>query len=112
MYTVIYSFSVKSGHLDEFFDGWEGLTKLIYEFEGSLGSRLHKVDALNYIAYAQWPSKEVFDNAGDNLPESADIFRSKMRSACEEVKTLHKMEVVKDLLKSNSLKISPSNRNH
>ena len=102
MFTVIYSFKVKENQVDEFIIGWEGLTKLIYEFEGSLGSRLHKVGELDYIAYAQWPSKMIFDNAGSNLPESADIFRSKMKNACEQIETLHKMEVVKDLLKSQS----------
>ena len=81
MFTVIYSFKVKPNQVEKFIHGWEGLTKLIYEFERSLGSRLHKVGELDYIAYAQWPSKETFDNAGSNLPESADIFRSKMKSA-------------------------------
>jgi heme-degrading monooxygenase HmoA len=100
MFTVIYSFEVKECKVDQFINGWEGLTKLIYEFEGSLGSRLHKVDTLNYIAYAQWPSKEKFDNAGSNLPESAVFFRSEMKESCVKIETSHEMEVVSDLLKT------------
>ena len=39
------------------------MTNLIKLHEGSLGSRLHKQKELHYIAYAQWPSKEIFDNS-------------------------------------------------
>ena len=99
MFAVIYSFKVKSNHVDQFIHSWEGLTKLIYEFEGSLGSRLHKVGELNYIAYAQWPSREKWEKAGSNLPESASDYRSEMRNACERVETSHEMEVVSDLFK-------------
>lgn len=99
MFTVIYSFKVKINQEEKFIQGWKGLTKLIYEFEGSLGSRLHKVGELDYIAYAQWPLKETWKNAGSNLPESAAFFRSEMKNACEKIETLHEMEVVSDLLK-------------
>ena len=100
MFTVIYSFKVKPKQDEKFIHGWEGLTKLIYEFEGSLGSRLHKVGELNYIAYAQWPSKKIWKNAGSNLPESAAFFRIEMKDACEKIETSHEMEVVSDLLKT------------
>lgn len=100
MFTVIYSFEVKEGKVDQFINGWEGLTKLIYEFEGSLGSRLHKVGELDYVAYAQWPTREVWKNAGNNLPESATFFRSEMKESCEKIETSHEMEVVSDLLKT------------
>ena len=100
MFTVIYSFKVKPNLEEKFILSWEGLTKLIYEFEGSLGSRLHKVGELDYIAYAQWPSKETWKNAGSNLPESAGFFRSEMKNSCEKIETSHEMEVVSDLLKT------------
>lgn len=101
MHIVIYKFQVKPNESLAFMDAWEGLTNLIYQFEGSLGSRLHKIDELNYLAYAQWPSKDVFSNAGANLPKSADVFRSKMKDSCDKIETLHEMEVVSDLLKQD-----------
>ena len=98
MYVVLYSFKVKPKQEKEFIEGWESLTNLIYQYEGSLGSRLHKKEALEYIAYAQWPSKNKFENSGGNLPEKANEFRDLMRSSCNKIEIISKVDVVKDLL--------------
>ena len=55
---------------------------------------------LNYIAYAQWPNKLTFDNSGNNLPEEASYYRNRMRSSCEKVVVLEKLEVIADLTKN------------
>lgn len=99
MYVVIYAFELKPNQETKFIESWQGLTSLIYKHEGSLGSRLHKKDALNYIAYAQWPNQRTFDNAGENLPEEANYYRDVMKSACVKFEVLEKLEVVEDLLK-------------
>lgn len=99
MYVVIYQFNVKPQQAETFIKAWEGLTELIYKHEGSLGSRLHKQDEQTYIAYAQWPDKTTFKNSGNNLPGSTDEVRKAMREACESIKTLHELEMVKDLLR-------------
>ncbi|TXG37115.1 antibiotic biosynthesis monooxygenase family protein [Seonamhaeicola maritimus] len=99
MYVVMYSFKVKPKQELAFLDSWRALTKLIYEYEGSLGSRLHKKNALHYIAYAQWPNKTVFEAAGDKLPKEANIYQDLMRISCEEIEVLEKFEVIEDLIK-------------
>ncbi|WP_299108100.1 antibiotic biosynthesis monooxygenase [uncultured Winogradskyella sp.] len=96
---MIYSFLLKPNQEEKFIESWEGLTSLIYKYEGSLGSRLHKKDALNYMAYAQWPNQSAFDNAGGSLPEEANHYRNIMKSTCEKFEVLEKLEVIKDLLK-------------
>ena len=53
------------------------MTNLIKLHEGSLGSRLHKQKELHYIAYAQWPSKEIFDNSVKKLPENFSEIKKK-----------------------------------
>lgn len=98
MYVVLYSFQVKFNQEAPFIEGWQGLTELIYKYEGSLGSRLHKNKRLEYLAYAQWPSKHIFDNSGENLPEKANGFRDLMRSSCHKIEIINQTEVVKDLL--------------
>ena len=100
MFTVIYSFKVKTGQEAIFQKAWADLTKLIYESEGSLGSRLHHVEDDHFIAYAQWPNKERWENAGNQLPTSAKEISKNMKDACDKIETLYKMEVVEDLLKS------------
>ena len=99
MFAVIYSFKVKMGHDQKFIDSWEGLTKLIHEYEGSQGSRLHQMDHHYYIAYAQWPDKATWENSGKKLPAEAEQYRDEMRSACEKITTTHELKVISDLLK-------------
>lgn len=61
MFCVVYEFKVKEGLNLQFESAWAGFTEAIYRVGGSLGSRLHKTDdPQTYIAYAQWPSREVF----------------------------------------------------
>ena len=100
MFIILYRFKVKPNKIDDFKKGWRGLTELIYKHEGSLGSRLHKNNNDDFIAYAQWPSELIFEASGDNLPDVANDFREIMREACDEIEVLHKMIVVEDLLKN------------
>ena len=99
MYIVLYKIIIKPNQEEEFIQAWKELTSLIYKYEGSLGSRLHKKDALNFFAYAQWPDKNTFDNAGGNLPEDANHFRDIMKGSCEKFEVLEKFEIIEDLLK-------------
>lgn len=96
--TIIYSFTVVEGKENEFIACWTALTKLIYEYEGSYGSRLHKVNDNLFIGYAQWPDKETYDKSGNNLPEEANSLRLKMRECCSEIKPVYEMVTVKNLL--------------
>ncbi|MGY6648705.1 antibiotic biosynthesis monooxygenase family protein [Wenyingzhuangia sp. IMCC45574] len=101
MLSIIYKFSVIEDKADAFEDAWEKLTLLFYQYGGSLGSRLHKAEENIYIAYAQWPDEETFNSAGAKLPEEATEIRTKMRASCNAVEVLHKLELVKDLIKEN-----------
>lgn len=84
----------------EFIKSWKQLTQLIYEYEGSLGSRLHKLNDTSYIAYAQWPDRETWKNSGNNLPDSADRIRKTMRDCCTNIEVLYELNSIEDLLKS------------
>ena len=59
MFVYLYKFKVKSGMDAAFRQRWSAFTELIYLERGSLGSRLHKDPAGDFIAYAQWPSREI-----------------------------------------------------
>ncbi|MFL1010631.1 antibiotic biosynthesis monooxygenase family protein [Flavisericum labens] len=97
MYIVLYAFKIKPNQFESFVKSWEDLTNLIYKYEGSLGSRLHKKSESEYVAYAQWPSKEKFESAGGNLPKKAEESRSLMKASCISIEILSKLEVVKNL---------------
>ncbi len=98
MFAVIYSFNIIPEKEDQFIHAWHELTRLIYQHENSYGSRLHREEENRYIAYAQWPDKATWKNAGPKLPPEADPFRRQMRDCCQEIKTLYEMELVDDQL--------------
>ncbi len=99
MFSVIYKFQLKPDKIQQFEENWTELTKLIYEHQGSWGSRLHKSDETNYIAYAQWPDKETWESEWKNMPEQAKEISRKMKEACETNETIFELDVVVDLLK-------------
>lgn len=99
MFSVIYQFDVREGKDLEFIASWKELTKFVFTYEGSLGSRLHKEDENKYIAYAQWPERSKWEHSGKNLPPEADNCRKIMREACHSIETIHTMEMTEDLLK-------------
>ena len=98
MYIVIYEFKVKENNTQKFIDSWKAMTNLLKLHEGSLGSRLHKQKELHYIAYAQWPPKEIFDNSEKKLTENVSEIRKKMTDLCEVIKIAYHLEVEEDLL--------------
>ncbi|UTW61603.1 antibiotic biosynthesis monooxygenase [bacterium SCSIO 12741] len=100
MFAVIYSFEVKPGNDQKLIDAWSGLTDLIYRHEGSLGSRLHHETGNRYLAYAQWPSREGWKEAGANMPAEAEKYRKAMKESCLKIETLHELNPVSDLLQT------------
>ena len=106
MFSVIYKFEVKPNRKDSFEKSWKDLTQLIYSYSGSLGSRLHKKDECNYIAYAQWPNKETWENSSEKLPEKSNEISKLMKESCVSIETLFELELIEDLIKDEpSLKL-------
>ena len=100
MFTVIYTFHIRPKSVNSFKKSWKELTNLIYKYEGSLGSRLHKQSEFHYVAYAQWPDKTTWLNSGSKLPEKANEIKTIMSNSCLQIETLFELDIVEDLLKS------------
>lgn len=102
MFCVIYRFKVKDGLDAQLIDPWEELTELIYHHCGSLGSKLHTSQNANeYIAYAQWPSREAWEADGSaEFKTLASAPRQLMRDACDEIETLFELSPISDMLKN------------
>ena len=95
---MIYSFIIIESKEDVFINAWTELTKLIYEYEGSYGSRLHKINNTLFIGYAQWSDEDAWKQSGGKLPEEASKLRKQMRESCSGIKTEYEMIMVQDLL--------------
>ena len=100
MFIVIYKFEVKKGLEKDFEEEWAALTHAFMDYANGLGSRLHKDDQENYIAYAQWPDQETWKEARAKLPAKAQKLSTKMRARCASFEILHTLNEVKDLLKN------------
>lgn len=97
MYCIIYRFIVKDGCEQRFQKAWAEVTRAYIEFANGMGSRLHKSNGNEYIAYARWPSKEIREKA--ELPNKIKNGPSKeMLDCCETIETLYRLEEIKDLL--------------
>lgn len=98
MFAIIYQFHVKQDQREQFIKAWKELTRLFYAHADSLGSRLHKKDEHTFIAYAQWPDKQTWEDSAQKLPESAKEVRNTMKNSCEKIEILFELDLVEDLL--------------
>jgi hypothetical protein len=80
--SVLYFFDVKEDQEQVFIENWIKLTALIYEYQGSLGSRLHKTEDGRYYRYAMWPNKELWEQDWSNMPHEANKYSDAMSGAC------------------------------
>ncbi len=74
---------------------------------GGLGSRLHRLDDGTHAAYAQWPSRELWQAAQDPTPKQPNPqvqrWQEQMRQAVAETLPITTMDVAEDLLKARFL---------
>ncbi|GJQ62198.1 MAG: hypothetical protein SCALA702_12510 [Melioribacteraceae bacterium] len=99
MFVVIYEFKAKPGLENEFIDAWYEVTRGIYTEMGSLGSRLHSTEtAGKFIAYAQWPDRNVWQKETRFSNQSFVDASEKMKKTMESIKILHELDVLSDYL--------------
>lgn len=96
MFVVIYSFKIKLEEKAVFFKVWREMTMAIRENCGGLGSRLHQKSDSEYIAYAQWPDENTFNNA--LFPKQFEELKSKLKNTTKSISILHKLKMIDDLL--------------
>jgi hypothetical protein len=98
MFSVIYTFYVKPGAENDFVKAWSALTELFKVHAGSGGSRLHKASNGNYVAYAQWPDRQTWEQAAEKLPVEAGPIREKMRKSCRSIGTQFELDTIVDFI--------------
>lgn len=101
MFAVMYRWQVVPGLEAQFEAGWRRGTERIAAEFGGWGSRLHRMNAGVYIAYAQWPDKATWSRAMEaRMRHSDDEARAMYREAIVPgtFETIAQGEVVADLL--------------
>ncbi len=98
MFCVLYKFTVKPHHDEPFRQHWLLVTQWYYRHAGSLGSRLHRANTGTYIGYAQWMSREGWEQGRDQSDTELQVNRKAMRECCEEIEVLYELDVTDDWL--------------
>ena len=99
MFIAMYRFKVLPGMEKTFESAWLERTKGIYLRLGSLGSRLHRESDGGYIAYAQWPSRQIWLEAdSESLDEKYMIARDNVKRCLSADETIFEMNVISDYL--------------
>jgi hypothetical protein len=71
-FAVIYRWRLIAGKEDQFRTAWERVTKLLLAHRSALGSRLHHADDGTWVAYAQWPNRDTWQQSRDADPIDAE----------------------------------------
>jgi quinol monooxygenase YgiN len=99
MFTVIYQWKLKPGLEKNFREGWRRVTEATHQHYGSLGSRLHKAEDGTWVAYAQWPNKELWENFMQSNLVLDEVGSKMMKESILERNILFKLDVIDDLFK-------------
>lgn len=105
MFCVVYEFEVKPGCNEEFEQSWAEYTEAIFRVRESLGSRLHKTDDhQTYVAYAQWPSRKLFEQeVSENLYQSKEKEAlNRMKQSIVTSRKIYQLEMIDDHLRGAS----------
>ena len=103
MFIAVYEYRLKSGHEQSFREAWPTLTHCIFQQNGSLGSRLHKLDDDRFIAYAQWPDRQAWERSGEKgLNEEGEIARQQMWATLDAASTVYELDLVEDYLQQHT----------
>jgi len=97
MFAVQYRWRVKPGTEDAFRAAWRAMTESIRERHGTSGSRLHRTDAGELVAYAVWPSRQQWEAAGQQ-PSANPAAGDAMRACIQQSLGATPLDVVDDLL--------------
>lgn len=98
MVAYIYRMVVKPGMDDQFIKAWKEVTLAYRSHGGGWGSRLHRAGEREYIAYARWPDSQTRDRLDPDGIEGVNAWREQMRSSCETVEEVYRLDILEDLL--------------
>jgi len=96
-FCVVYRWRLRDGHEASFRKAWAVVTEAIAHKRGGLGSRLHRTDDGEWLAYAQWPDRETWERSQAAAPVAEEAFAT-MRTAIAHAADPVPLEPVEDLL--------------
>ena len=102
-FCVVNRFKVRPGLETEFEAAWLKLTKAYKRDRGGLGSRLHRAGDGLWVAYAQWPNKQMWEESRALGPPDTAAGQAMAQSVEERLDAIL-LEPVNDLLEPVPIK--------
>lgn len=96
-FCVVYRFKVRPGQEADFQAAWTDLTLAYKKNRGGLGSRLHRAEDGLWVAYAQWPNKQMWEESRTLGPPDRAAGALMAQTVEERLEPIL-LEPVKDLL--------------
>lgn len=96
-FCIMYRFKVRPAREADFQSAWGRLTEAYKRDRGGLGSRLHRAEDGLWVAYAQWPTKQMWEDSR-NLGPPDGTAAALMAEAVEERLDPILLTPAKDLL--------------
>ena len=101
MYCIVYRFQLIDPNTEteeRFLKVWSGITDYLKRECEALGSRLHQGEDGVFFAYAQWPSKTVFEASSEHDPKLEFVeMRLDWADLCEPTEVIFAGELLADL---------------
>lgn len=107
MFCLIYKFWVNPGQEELFREGWRSVTAAVRQRCGSLGARLHNCDDGSWVAYAQWPSRELWIIGEEAINEWMQGVQWDEKCLAKPIELLMELEMTDDLLDQGSAEVVP-----
>jgi hypothetical protein len=96
-FAVIYRWRIHNGMEEQFQQAWATVTELFIAERGALGSRLHQVEDGTWIAYAQWPTRQAWEQSR-GLGPADPVTSGLMTESIEEIFEPILLDPVRDYL--------------
>lgn len=97
MFVVQYRWRLLPGTEDTFRTAWRTMTVAIRARHGTSGSRLHRADNGELVAYAVWPSRQAWEAAQQQASSHPEAGAA-MRACIEHSYGATLLEILDDLL--------------
>jgi heme-degrading monooxygenase HmoA len=99
MFVVQYRWRLLPDREDAFRAAWRAMTLAIRARDGTSGSRVHRTDDGELIAYAVWPSRQAWEAAGTQ-PSADPEAGAAMRACIAHSYSALPLTIIDDLLTS------------
>ena len=101
-YCIVYRFTLMDPTAESktrFIQIWSGITDYLKAECGASGSRLHRLEKGAFFAYAEWPSKAVFEASAAHEPKLDFVeMRLDWAELCQPSEIIFAGELVADKL--------------